>query len=258
MTIRELVDYFIQNNYDLNDRAASRKICQTVLDSFPVLNDHIIDILTIEARIRHRNNGQRPWNFLSKKFNQRRTYVKYKKAKTIINSQPEILLQPNKVEEEEELRKVDEPIELNELDRLENVLAQHQEVDEVDYNNNNVDNQYVFQDFIVNQQEQQESNFQNDDLLRHLADLADEQVRNEFGELIEAGVQQENDENKENVPQTLFFSTPTKKPKLLLKTSRSSLNILTEKQQSTVRSSKRSASNNDFGEVTEKRLRSRD
>jgi hypothetical protein len=59
--IRELVDYFNQNNYDINDRTAARKICQTVLDNFPVLNNKIVDIYAIEARIRYRNNGLKPW-----------------------------------------------------------------------------------------------------------------------------------------------------------------------------------------------------
>jgi hypothetical protein len=57
---RELVEYFIQNNYDLNDRTSTTKICQIVLDKFPVLKNKIVDMYAIESRIRLRNNGQKP------------------------------------------------------------------------------------------------------------------------------------------------------------------------------------------------------
>jgi hypothetical protein len=38
------VDYYNQNNYDLKDRTAAKKIFQTVLNKFPVLNNKIVDI----------------------------------------------------------------------------------------------------------------------------------------------------------------------------------------------------------------------
>jgi hypothetical protein len=55
------VDYYNQNNYDLKDRTAAKKIFQTVLNKFPVLNNKIVDIYSIEARIKYIKNGQKPW-----------------------------------------------------------------------------------------------------------------------------------------------------------------------------------------------------
>lgn len=266
LMIRELVDYFIQNNYDLNDRTAARKICQTVLDNFPVLNNKIDDIYAIEARIRFRNTGQKPWNFLSKKFNVRKNYVKFKNIKVNGNSQQNVQQKPSDVDDEEEPRET-QPIQINELDRLENVLAQHQEEDEVDYNNNNieqVDHQYEIQGFIVDQQQQSESNFvipnDNEDFLKQLADLADGRIRNgelevEEQEHVNEEQDEEVDENKENVPQVFFFSTPTKNEKILTSRSINNISILTTNQKSTIKPTKRSASNNDIGEVAEKRCR---
>jgi hypothetical protein len=54
---RELVEYFIKNNYDLNDRTAGRKICQTVLERYPVLNNRIADIFAFQSRIRNKNKN---------------------------------------------------------------------------------------------------------------------------------------------------------------------------------------------------------
>jgi hypothetical protein len=205
----------------------------------------------------------------------RKNYVKLKNIKMNGNSQQNVQQKPSDVDDEEEARESQQPIQINELDRLENVLAQHQEEDEVDYNNNNleqVDHQYEIQGFVVNQQQQQqsesesesESNFvipnDNEDFLKQLADLADERIRNvepEFQEQEHENEEQDDevDENKENVPQAIFFSTPTKIEKILTSRSINNFNILTSNQQSTIKPTKRSASNNDIGEVAEKRSR---
>jgi hypothetical protein len=202
-------------------------------------------------------------NFLTKKFNVRKNYVKFKNIKMNGNSQQNVQQKPSDVDDEEEPRET-QPIQMSELDRLENVLAQHQEEDEVDYNNNNleqVDHQYELQGFIANQQQQSESNFvipnDNEDFLKQLADLADGRIRNvelevEEQEHVNEEQDEEVDENKENVPQAFFFSTPTKNEKILTSRSINNISILTSNQKST----KRSASNNDIGEVAEKRCRS--
>ncbi len=49
---RMLVEYFIKNNYNLNDRTAGRKICQTVLERNPVLNNRIADIFAINQNLK--------------------------------------------------------------------------------------------------------------------------------------------------------------------------------------------------------------
>jgi cytochrome c len=55
------VDYYNQNNYDLKDRTAAKKIFQTVLNKFPILNNKKVDIYSIETRIRYIKIGQKPW-----------------------------------------------------------------------------------------------------------------------------------------------------------------------------------------------------
>jgi len=189
------------------------------------------------------------------------------------NSQPTVQQKPNDVnveaEEEEETRDT-QPIHVNELDRLENVLAQHQQEGEVDYNNNNIEqvgHEYELHNyFIANQQQQQsDSNFvipnENEDFSKQLADLADGQILNveleEFEENEHANKEEAQDDDKENVPQAFFFKllTPSKTEKVLTKTSRSinNLSISTTNQQSNIKLTKSSASSNDIGEVTEKR-----
>jgi hypothetical protein len=109
--------------------------------------------------------------FLSKKFNVRKNYVKLKNIKVNANSQQNVKQKPSDVDVEEK-----QPIQIYELDRLENYLAQQQEEVEVDCNNNNleqVDYQNEIQRFIVNEQQQQsDSNFvKPNDFLTQLPDL---------------------------------------------------------------------------------------
>jgi hypothetical protein len=95
---------------------------------------------------------------------------------------------------------------LNKLDRLENVLTQHKEGEEVDYNNNIVSNQ---NEFIVNQQ-QQASKFdiRNEDFLRQQANLADVQDRHEFVENQEMiGEDMKGKENEQKQEQKNVLST---------------------------------------------------
>jgi hypothetical protein len=42
---RELVDFYIQNNYSLNENQDYRNVCQTILDRYRVLNAAISNLL---------------------------------------------------------------------------------------------------------------------------------------------------------------------------------------------------------------------
>ena len=179
-------------------------------------------------------------SFLAKKFNTRKRYVKTHNNR---NSQATTSQQLPKDEEEEEDR-TSQRAQINELDRLENVLAQHHEEEgeqqpAIDFNNNNLEyqqqtdnngDQYETREFIVNGQQQHQAfdkledhedlviPNENDDLLKQLAEITAGQPQVEQAEE-EEEEEDEEEENKENISQKIHYRP------LIKKNSRSTNNI---------------------------------
>lgn len=58
---RELVDFYNNNNYELNALDACKNVAKTVLDNYPVLKEAVTSLVNIENRIRNRRRLSEPW-----------------------------------------------------------------------------------------------------------------------------------------------------------------------------------------------------